>query len=326
VGWYWESDYAWGWAAFHYGRWTRHATHRWVWVPDCTWGPAWVQWRECDTHYGWAPLPPAAVYVDGGFSYRGRNVEVGFHFDLVEEDYCFVPSNSFVSINLVTVRVGRPHYRHFYPRTVIRNTYIIRNHVVCNDGFDVIIVERRCDRRLHRKRVHSLELGHGQRIRERRDDNNIHAYRPKIANRKPLAAPDAVRRHQERRERVQQERQRNQEQRDLGRRQHQERQDQARRENEQRRQEMQRQREGAREAQRQRQQEMQRQREQKRQERIAPPRQREQKRQERIAPPRQPRQDNLNPREQRQERRQERQQQNQQRREDRKEERQNRQK
>ncbi|HTA84434.1 MAG TPA: DUF6600 domain-containing protein [Bacteroidia bacterium] len=57
-GWMWASDYSWGWATFHYGRWDFDAVYGWMWIPDTQWGPAWVQWRSCNGYYGWAPLQP----------------------------------------------------------------------------------------------------------------------------------------------------------------------------------------------------------------------------------------------------------------------------
>src|ERR1700742_2282003 len=32
-GWTWDSDYAWGWAAFHYGRWFFKDGYGWMWLP-----------------------------------------------------------------------------------------------------------------------------------------------------------------------------------------------------------------------------------------------------------------------------------------------------
>ena len=58
AGWTFVSDYSWGWAPFHYGRWYRAPRLGWVWVPGRTWGPAWVDWRYGDGYIGWAPLPP----------------------------------------------------------------------------------------------------------------------------------------------------------------------------------------------------------------------------------------------------------------------------
>ena len=55
----WISDYPWGWACFHYGRWTYDEYYGWLWLPDGQWGPAWVSWRYGEGYYGWAPMGPA---------------------------------------------------------------------------------------------------------------------------------------------------------------------------------------------------------------------------------------------------------------------------
>jgi len=47
LGWYWHSDYSWGWATFHYGRWFSHPRWGWCWYPGYVWGPSWVSWRYC---------------------------------------------------------------------------------------------------------------------------------------------------------------------------------------------------------------------------------------------------------------------------------------
>ena len=44
-GWTWVSGWTWGWAPFHYGRWTTIANRGWAWVPGTIWGPSWVSWR-----------------------------------------------------------------------------------------------------------------------------------------------------------------------------------------------------------------------------------------------------------------------------------------
>jgi hypothetical protein len=61
-GWTWVSDFEWGWAPFHYGRWCWHEHHGWCWVPDRVWGPAWVSWHFGDMWCGWAPLPPGVAW------------------------------------------------------------------------------------------------------------------------------------------------------------------------------------------------------------------------------------------------------------------------
>jgi uncharacterized membrane protein YgcG len=66
----WESDYSWGWAPFHYGRWV-YGGRGWGWIPGRTYAGAWVSWRTGynDWAYvGWAPLPPL-WYWRGGYAY-----------------------------------------------------------------------------------------------------------------------------------------------------------------------------------------------------------------------------------------------------------------
>ena len=62
-GWTWVSDWSWGWAPFHYGRWIIVSGYGWCWVPGTLWGPAWVAWRAGSGYVGWAALPPRGVSV-----------------------------------------------------------------------------------------------------------------------------------------------------------------------------------------------------------------------------------------------------------------------
>lgn len=62
LGFVWVSTEQFGWATSHYGRWAYSNPYgRWVWLPDTEWGPAWVEWRQTSTDFGWAPLPPTRV-------------------------------------------------------------------------------------------------------------------------------------------------------------------------------------------------------------------------------------------------------------------------
>ena len=73
-GWAWMSDYSWGWAPFHYGRWDYDQYYGWFWVPGNEWGPAWVSWRRADGYYGWAPLEPGiSVAASFGRAYDSHN-------------------------------------------------------------------------------------------------------------------------------------------------------------------------------------------------------------------------------------------------------------
>ncbi|PKN57548.1 MAG: hypothetical protein CVU56_10210, partial [Deltaproteobacteria bacterium HGW-Deltaproteobacteria-14] len=65
-GWTWISNRPYGWAVCHYGRW--YFDGRWHWVPDTTWGPAWVDWRADGDYVAWAPAyhprRPRPAHVD----------------------------------------------------------------------------------------------------------------------------------------------------------------------------------------------------------------------------------------------------------------------
>ncbi len=90
-GWYWSSEYSWGWAPFHYGRWFEHPTLHWCWVPDKVWGPSWVCWRYNDNYCGWAPLPPAAEFTTAGLCFKGRPATADCNFGLTASAFHFVP-------------------------------------------------------------------------------------------------------------------------------------------------------------------------------------------------------------------------------------------
>jgi hypothetical protein len=61
----WTSDYDWGWAPFHYGRWVLIEGRGWSWIPGREYAPAWVEWRTGDEYLGWAPAPPLFVWQGG---------------------------------------------------------------------------------------------------------------------------------------------------------------------------------------------------------------------------------------------------------------------
>jgi len=62
AGWTWVGYEDWADICYHYGRWVNLEEAGWCWVPDSEWAPAWVSWRNNDTHVGWAPLPPEAKF------------------------------------------------------------------------------------------------------------------------------------------------------------------------------------------------------------------------------------------------------------------------
>ena len=64
-GWQWFSNYSWGWAPFHYGRWVYEDDYGWIWVPGHDWAPAWVVWGHYNGYYGWAPVAPGVILSIG---------------------------------------------------------------------------------------------------------------------------------------------------------------------------------------------------------------------------------------------------------------------
>lgn len=105
----WVSEYDWGWAPFHYGRWVTDRYNQWMWIPDTTWGPAWVNWRSGGGQYGWAPLGPS--------------ISIGFN----------VPSFWWVFVPQTRIYIDRfPRYRSYRNTRYISNTVIINNVYVHN--------------------------------------------------------------------------------------------------------------------------------------------------------------------------------------------------
>lgn len=108
----WVSNYDWGWAPFHYGRWIYNRYNRWIWLPDTVWGPAWVSWRSGGGYYGWAPLGPSF----------GVSVNVGiadFYWNFVPYGHIYYTSY--------------PRYYSGRNRVYIQNTVIINNTYVRNN-------------------------------------------------------------------------------------------------------------------------------------------------------------------------------------------------
>jgi hypothetical protein len=147
AGWYWQSDYPWGDIAFHYGRWayvTMADDPAWVWIPGYDYAPSWVVWRhdDDDGYIGWGPLPPAAIFVDGGWTFHGARVGADFAFGLGDGFFAFVDyGHLFFDPHLYPLG-----YRHFivphdrlvgiYRHSVIENHYAFDHGRFINRGLD----------------------------------------------------------------------------------------------------------------------------------------------------------------------------------------------
>jgi len=111
----WVSNYDWGWAPFHYGRWVINSYRQWIWLPDTNWGPAWVDWRSGDGYYGWAPMAPSISI----------NLSFGRRYVVPEFCWNFIPQRN-IYINVF------PRYDYGRNNVYIRNTTIINNTYVYN--------------------------------------------------------------------------------------------------------------------------------------------------------------------------------------------------
>ena len=99
-GYYWSSDYSWGWAPFHYGRWVWDDLYGWMWIPGAVYSPAWVEWRYGGGYMGWGPMYPS-WYWHGGYAY---GFGVGFVYG--PRPYVFCPSHAFFAPQPSAVVVG----------------------------------------------------------------------------------------------------------------------------------------------------------------------------------------------------------------------------
>ncbi|MEO5721621.1 MAG: DUF6600 domain-containing protein [Chthoniobacterales bacterium] len=96
AGWTWVSEEPFGWATYHYGRWTRLRGVGWVWVPGEEWAPAWVSWRTSDRHVGWAPLPPEARFERR----TGIKKWADSYYDIGADEYVFIPNEDIGAENI----------------------------------------------------------------------------------------------------------------------------------------------------------------------------------------------------------------------------------
>lgn len=195
AGWTWQSEYSWGWAAFHYGRWDNHPRYGWIWHPDNVWGPAWVSWRSDDRYAGWAPLPRHARYETGiGFSFRGKNVAVNFNFGLSERDYCFVPVDRVYDERVYEHRLRPAQVTNVYNNTtVINNTYVYNDNRIINQGIPVDRVRQASHAEIRPTRIVDSNVQAGQPIKNNQlQKNELVVYRPTVAAAPAAESPKVV--------------------------------------------------------------------------------------------------------------------------------------
>lgn len=169
----WVSDYDWGWAPFHYGRWTYSPYYGWLWIPGTTWGPAWVSWRYGGGNFGWAPLGPGV----------GINIQIG-NWYAPNDWWCFTPQS-------YLYRGGYQNYWQgpTYNTTYINQTTIVNNTTVINNNTYVYgprreMVERATGERVVVRQISNQKSPERSVVRQ----NSVNMYRPEVARTVPAHA------------------------------------------------------------------------------------------------------------------------------------------
>jgi len=179
-GWTWVSDYRWGWAPFHYGRWTFDDYLGWMWIPGLEWAPAWVSWGSYGDCWGWAPLGP------------GINININLNWFAPDLWWTFVPRLHFGSHNWHSHIYDRPvHVTHI---TNITNIYYGDNNRKRNSnswysGPRVNDVER-----YNRSKVRTMRVVDAQRPENLgARDQTLNVYRPGVEKSLADARPQEYR-------------------------------------------------------------------------------------------------------------------------------------
>src|SRR6266513_2398425 len=130
AGWTWISEEPFGWATYHYGRWTRLRGIGWVWVPGQQWAPAWVSWRKSNDYVGWAPLPPEArLDQRTGIHNWSDN-----YYDIGPDQYCFVATREFGAQRIESTIVPPERNVAIVNQTTNVTNITYNNTTIVNDG------------------------------------------------------------------------------------------------------------------------------------------------------------------------------------------------
>ena len=160
----WVSEDPWGWACYHYGRWTYNPYYGWIWVPGYEWAPAWVSWRYGGGHCGWAPLAP-------GYG-------VGEGYVCPDNWWVFVGPEHLYGHDLHRYW-GDPYYNNSYlhQTTIINNVYMDNGtHVQYNYGPRASTIEQVTHRPVQVYRVSHVDRPGTAFVQQ----NTLTLYRPRV--------------------------------------------------------------------------------------------------------------------------------------------------
>ncbi len=184
-GWCWVSNYDWGWAPFHYGRWFDSPEFGWCWVPGTVWAPAWCMWRFGDDWTGWCPLPPDENFL------HGRD----FDFDDIDfDDFARWHGFSFCRDRFFTDHDLDRRIEHVARNVSLladtKNTTVLREEggIGVNRSFGVDRIERAVGHTISERRI--VNAGTGRRAEVA--GNELRIFRPTVERGRPSRIPTAV--------------------------------------------------------------------------------------------------------------------------------------
>lgn len=192
-GWYWQSDYSWGWGPFHYGRWFQDSQRGWVWKAGRTWGPAWVSWRSAGDYCGWAPLPPGAHYVPGvGVQSGPYPIGTRYEFGLRPSSYTFIPIERMTDYTPGRYEVSGTKTAELFEKSKVVNKYTFANNKMIVHSIDPKAVASAAGTEVRHARVlemASATAGGVQSDRLTKRGEGLVIYRPQLP--KPTASRPA---------------------------------------------------------------------------------------------------------------------------------------
>ena len=172
----WVSNYSWGWAPFHYGRWIHTDYYGWAWIPGYEWGPAWVSWRNGGGYYGWAPLGPR------------MGVHVNLHVHIPSFHWVFVPQRYVCSPYVYRYYTPHRNIVNIYNRTTIINNTYVYNNLTYISGPRRSDLERATRSRITVRDVHNSSRPGRASVSAR----SVNIYRPEVSTARGNARPARV--------------------------------------------------------------------------------------------------------------------------------------
>ena len=158
----WVSNYSWGWAPFHYGRWLYDDYVGWAWVPGYEWAPAWVSWRSGSGYYGWAPMGP--------------RMRMNTFMDIPYSHFVFLPQRYMYQSSMDRYYNNRRRNVNIYHQTNIINNTNIYNNNTYYSGPSSRDYERETGRQVSVRNV----TNSGRAGRTTVDNRSVSIYRPEV--------------------------------------------------------------------------------------------------------------------------------------------------